>query len=163
MPRAVTAEALAAILADSTGEIFLATLKITGPGFVKRFVNDNIPLVAVNPEDSGEWEAFLAFPFEITFPTDDQDKMPIARIRVCNVTREIVDEIRALTETPEFEIAVRLASDPWYVQYGPWTMDGTSVSYDENYVEVDLRVRDFAVEPFPYIRMSPSRYPGLFR
>lgn len=157
MPRIVSAPALAALLAENTAEVFLTTLKISGGGITPLyFVND---LVDVTIDSI----PYIAFPFDLTMPTDDPDKPPVARIRVANATREIIDEIRAATGVLQFEISIRLASSPSIIEYGPWELDGSAVSYDVDIVEVDLRGKDFSQEPFPYIRFTPSRFPGIFR
>jgi hypothetical protein len=158
MPRQVSSAALQALLAESTNQVFLVTLELTGTGISTpiRVVNDNIDLIV-----SGV--TYSAFPFQITLPSDDPDKPPVAKLSISNVTQLIIDELRALPTPPQVEIAIRMASSPAVVEYGPWQLDAASMSYDMNVIDIDLRMRDFTVEPFPYLRMTPSYFPALFR
>lgn len=158
MPRQVSVNALIALLAETTPKTFVVTLKITGEGITDpiHLVNDVLPLtvgaVVYDP-----------FPFEVVLPTDDADKPPTARIRISNVSQLLVDEIRILPQAPTFELAIRLTDTPDSIEYGPWALDASSASYDINTIEIDLRMRDFAVEPFPYLRYTPNYFPGVFK
>lgn len=158
MPRQLSQPALTAMLAQSTTKIFIATLKITGIGIPAPIfiVSDNMPVTI-----SGD--VYEPFPFDVVLPTDDADKPPVARLRVCNVSQLLVDELRTLPDPPNFELAIRLSDTPTVIEYGPWSLDATSVSYTIDEIEIDLRMRDFTVEPFPHIRYTPSHYPGIFK
>lgn len=158
MGRQISQAALTAMLSETTDKVFLATIKVSGVGIPTPigFVNDLMPLTA-------GLEVYEAFPFEVVLPSDDADKPPMARIRVCNLSQKLVDEIRTLPQPPNFELAVRLADTPTVIEYGPWSLDASSASYDINSIEIDLRMRDFTVEPFPYMRFTPNYYPGLFK
>lgn len=158
MPRQISQQALTAMLAQDTAKVFVVTLKITGAGIEEPIllVNDNVPLVAGA-------ETYQPFPFDVILPTDDADKPPVARLRISNVTQLIVDELRTLPEPPNVELCVRLADNPTVIDYGPWSLDATAATYNIDQIEVDLRMRDFTIEPFPYLRFTANYFPGLFR
>jgi hypothetical protein len=156
MPREISQAALEAMLAAHTTAAFLTTLRVSGVGMTTLyFINDNL-----NHTISGQ--EYLAFPFKPTLATDDADKPPTAKIVIDNVTREIVDELRSASSPPLFQLAVRLSSQLDVVEYGPWEFAAASMSYDLNTVQVELRMRDLSVEPFPHLRYTPPLFPGLF-
>lgn len=157
MSRPVSPQAMQALNAPETGEAFLIllTLSHTDLAAPLRVSSDHI-----DTESRGD--TFLAFPFELTLPDDEDNKSPRARLVIDNVDRSIVRAVRQLTSSPTVLIEIVRAADPDTVEARFEDFRFTNISYDSQVVEGDLTIEDFTSEPYPAASFSPSLFPGLF-
>lgn len=158
MPRTISAEARAAIFAQQTGEVFVVLLDLEHPAFTSpvRVCSDNRRVV------SGGY-AYDPFPFDITLPDETEDSPPRVSLRIDNVDRRIVSEIRRVSGAPvRVVVRVVLASSPDTVEAGPFEFALRDVTYDEQAVEGTLMYEDLLNEPFPADSFTPARFPSLF-
>jgi hypothetical protein len=142
--------------AQSTAEVWLILLTITHASLSSplRFVNNNEDIVS-----RGNTYAF--FPFDIELPGEDADQPTKARLRIDNVSREIIKTIRSITTPPTVSIEVILASQPDTVEVGYYDMSMRDVDYDVQSISGELVFEPIFTEPVTFT-MTPGRFPGLF-
>ncbi len=153
----VSATALQAMLAAQTGEVFLTTVKIEHSGLAQtiRLVNDTQNLVRADG-------TYIAYPFETSLPMDDDKQLPAVRLAIDNVSRDYIDDLRALSSPPTVTLEVVLASSPDTVEAGPYVFTMKEAGYDALRIEAELGWEDVASEPFPGGSFDPLQFPRLF-
>ena len=153
--RTISQTGLASMHAVSTAEVWLVLLTLSASGMQTiRVVNNNENVISGG-------NTFLAFPFEISLPSEDSDSPPRAYLRIDNVDRQIVAAVRALTVTPEVRIDVIRASAPDAPEITFTGLFLRNVQYDAGYVSGELTYDSIFTEPVTFT-MTPSRFPGLF-
>lgn len=151
----ISAEMARAILRQSSDEVAVILLTISGTGFTTFRVCDHDTAITSNGN------TFLAFPFKIELPGDGENA-PVARLQISNVSRLIGEAIDAATGQIAVKIELVLASDPDNVEKSFDGLELRSVSRDALSVQGELQSAQFTSEPYPQIRAIPSRLPGLF-
>jgi hypothetical protein len=153
----LSAAALQAVLAQQTGEVFLACLTITHPELATpiRIVNDRQNLMRA----AG---TYIAFPFECPMPDSDDQKLPQVEIRIDNVDRSITSALRGLAGKPTVTLEIVLADSPDTVEAGPFPFSLFDATYSALVVQGRLAFEDMLNEPFPKDSFTPSLFPGLF-
>lgn len=156
MARNLSTAATTSINAQSTEEVWLTLLTIDSPELTVplRFVNNNESLVS-------RGDVYLAFPFDLEFPGQDEENPGEARLTIDNIDRSIVNFIRTIFTPPSVSIEVVLASSPSTVEAGFYNMTLRNVTYDAKAVSGLLKFEDIVVEPVTYA-MTPERFPGQF-
>ena len=133
------------------------------------------PLRVVSDVLDYEWNGALwtAVPFEFSMVTDD-DAAPYAQITLQNVDRRIGAALRSITERATISIWVLTSADfdltldprePFGTVtplYHFLNYDLTDVAIDALQVSGRVSLRDYSQEPYPGIRATESRFPGLF-
>lgn len=157
MSRPVSLAARRALYAPETGEVFLILLTLSHPtlGTPLRLVNDSGAVTSCG-------ETFVAYPFDLTLPEDDEGRPPRARLSIDNIDRQIVATVRNLTSSPSVLIEIVRAADPDTVEARFADFRFVNISYDSQVVEGDLTLEDFTAEPFPAGSFSPALFPGIF-
>lgn len=157
MSRDVSLLARQALYAAQTEDAFFVLLTMDHPGLTEpvRVTSD-----AVDTLSRGM--VFVAFPFSIVLPDDDERRSPRARLVIDNIDRTIVQTVRSLVTPPVLTIEVIRAADPDTVEAVFTDFRLANVVYDSCVVEADLCVEDFTMEPFPANSFTPSLFPGLF-
>jgi len=105
---------------------------------------------------------FVALPFEIVLPDENEDQSPRAKLKIDNISREIVAAVRSITSPASAMLEIVLSQDPDVVEMQLLDFQLRNVTYDAFVVEGDLTVEQFDLEPFPAGRITPSRFPGVF-
>lgn len=156
MPRSFSSTATSSINAQHTHEVWLTLLTIDSPELEAplRFVNNNESLTS-------RGNLFMAFPFDIEFPGQDEESPGEARLTIDNIDRSIVNFIRTIFTPPAVTIEVVLASTPDTVEASFTNMTLRNVTYDAKTVGGLLKFEDIVVEPATYA-MTPERFPGQF-
>ena len=105
--RTISPEARSAAHAEASDKVWLVLLEITATGLSTpiRVANDNVDVIHQG------W-TFIGYPFEVELPPESQDRPMIARIRIDNTERLIVDEVRTISEPPSVTLRVVLADQP---------------------------------------------------
>lgn len=107
-------------------------------------------------------ETFTAFPFSLKLPDEDEDRLLVAELEICNVDRTIVEAVRELDSAPEIKIYIVLAEDPDTVEIGPIELKLRKTTYDSFVVRGELYDDYVLDEPWPAGRCTPNVTPGLF-
>lgn len=158
MPRTLSSNAVAALMAQSTDKVFLVLLTIDHPdlGTPFRLVN--------NTEDvTSNGDLYTAYPFEISFPSEDGENISSASLILDNVDQLLVSTIRSLQSEPTVQLNLVIFDTPDVVEAGPMDFLLRGVKYDSFKIVAELTFEPILQEPFPKDIMSPKVFPGLFR
>ncbi len=157
MSRSLSLAARRAVSAQETDEAFLLLLSLDHEDLAEpiRVVN--------NTQDvASRGDTYIAYPFEIALPDEDPDSVARVTLRIDNVDREIVKNLRAISSPLSVGLEVIMAASPDTVEAGPFNMTLVSAEYDALTVTGELAFEDVLNEPFPGHGYVPSEYPGLF-
>jgi len=157
MSRNVAPDTRRALNAPETAEIFTVLLTIAHPD-----LDTPIRVCDGGADVTSRGDHFIAYPFALALPEDEDGRAPRARLSIDNVERQIVQAVRSLTSSPfvTIEIIRRAAPDVVEARFEDFRF--TDISYDSQAVEGDLTVEDFTAEPYPAACFAPSLFPGLF-
>ena len=157
MTRSVSNITREALYSQETGEAFLVLLTID---HISLDVPIRVSSDAVDTESRGL--NFIAFPFELNLPDDQENAAPRARLKIDNVDRTIVKTLREITSPANVLIEVVRAADADIVEAKFLNFKLVNVTYNAKTVEGDLTIEDFTSEPYPANSFSPSLFPALF-
>jgi len=107
-------------------------------------------------------DLFVAYPFEITLPTDDPEDLPSINLRIDNVDRTIVQNVRSITSAPSVLVEVIRASAPDTVEVSLPDFKIERINFDALTVSGSLTLESFLQEPYPTATFDPARFPGGF-
>ena len=157
MSRIISSLSRQSLYAGESGDAFLVLLTLSHASLSPpiRVTSDSVDTVS-------RGDNFIAFPFEISLPDDEDRRPPRARLGIDNIDRRIVQAVRSLSAAPAVLIEIVRAAAPDTVEARFVDFRLTNVTYDSSVVEGDLTVEDFTTEPFPSASFSPSLFPGLF-
>lgn len=156
-----------AMYAQETDEVVICLLTITSEALTDPVrvcyapLTDALPVLNV-PGLVSNGEEFVFVPFDIILPRDDKTGTVSAKLQMDNVEREVIDIVRGIRKPAKVKIQAILASDPDFIEMEYTDFLLSNVSYDADYVEGDLTLEYWALEPFPSGRFTPSGFPGLF-
>lgn len=157
MSRSLTTIARQSLNAAESNDTFLVLLTLSHADLAE-------PLrVSSDGQDTlSRGNNFIAYPFELSLPSDEDNRAPRAHLTIDNVDRQIVQAVRTLTSAPTALIEIIRAADPDTVEAKFEDFKLTNVFYDAHTVEADLTIEDFTAEPYPAASFSPSLFPGIF-
>lgn len=146
-----------AAFSNETTEVILCLLTFSHPSLPEtiRVVNSLDDIVSGG-------HTYVAFPFEITLPSEVERQVPVAQLRIDNTDRRIVEAVRSVNGQMQVTMQIVLASQPDTVE---WSYEGfklTSATYDEMVVEGELRLEEVLVDPFPQHSYTPGWFPALY-
>jgi len=156
MSRSTTTALRSAVFAEETAEVFLFLITLSHTDITTLYFVNNYKDVTSNGN------AHVAFPFQITMPSETEDQLPRVQLNIDNVDRSIIDEIRTLTGPPTLTLSVVLASDPDTIEAGPFEMSLQNVLYNTLTITGNLAGDDILNEPYPGEAYTPQNFPGLF-
>ena len=153
----VSINAMHAMFAQQTGEVFLVCLTITHPSITtQRLVNNTQPVV----RSAGTYQPY---PMQLSLPAQLDDQLPTVDIVVDNVDREVLQQIREVSGVPKVTMEVILASSPDTVEAGPFDFSLKQASYDVLAITGTLGYEDDILnQRVPAMSYTPSNSPGLF-
>lgn len=146
------------IYAQSSGDPFLTLFTLEHSDWVG-------PIYLVNNTESivSNGNTFEPFPVNLTLPADDGETVPKVKISFDNVSRELVEEIRSVTDNGiTVKLEMVLASDPDTVEMEIAELRIISVMYDAKKIEATLTLDDFMNTEMTAEKYTPTNYPGLF-
>lgn len=146
-----------AVFASETSEAFLMLLTIDHETLSEplRFSSDSV-------DTTSRGETYLAFPFQLTLPVNDSDRIPYVNLTIDNIHRTIVQTIRELTSPPTLTIEIVLGSTPDVVEAIFPEFILRDVSYDKLVIQGNLSIESLEIEPFPAETYNTINFPGLF-
>lgn len=157
MSRSITPQTRAALYAPETDDVFVILLTIYHPDMAAP-----IRVCSGGSEITSRGEVFVAFPFALSLPEDEDGRAPRASLSIDNVDRQVVLAVRRLTSSPRVRIEIIRAAAPDVTEAVFDDFRFTNITYDSRAVTGDLTVEDFTAEPYPAACFSPSQFPGLF-
>ncbi|MEJ7808459.1 MAG: DUF1833 family protein [Telluria sp.] len=156
--RKLSGPAIRAVLSRETDSVFVPLLKISHPDIATIYICGDTAQVV---RSDG---TYLPFPFELILPPDSDGELPLATLRVDNVTKEIVKAIRTLTGRPKVTFLLVLADSPEVVEYGPAEFLLGNAEWDALQIMGTLSYQeDIWMQSSPGNTYTPSNSPGLFR
>lgn len=155
-----------AIYGSQTKQAFIVLLTISHPNWTDdvRISSDPtqlLPVASVRGTLSNGDE-YLFGNFNITLPSQDGTQVTRATISVDNVSREIVRQLRQADSKVNVSLQVVLSSNPDLVEVTVSDFKLERVNYDAFVVSGDISIEYFDLEPFPYQRFTPSKFPAMF-
>jgi hypothetical protein len=160
LARSLSPKAVSSSQAQDTDEVWLVLLRIIHasitPGGVLRCVN--------NMEDitgGSDNQTYTAYPFQLDLPNFDVDQPSVAKLKIDNVDRGIIEAIRGLPTPPKCDIEVVLASQPTTIEISLVGMTLRAADYDALEVTGTMTYEEIFTEPVS-LDMTPSRFPGMF-
>jgi hypothetical protein len=157
--RNVSPNALKAMLAQETGEVFLVCLTITHPTLAAPYllVNDYNSLTRT----AGTFEPFA---FGVTLPAEQEDQLPQVMLTIDNIDNKILKAIRSIPgERPKITLELVLASSPNTVEAGPFNFSILNINYDDGQIQGAVGFEDDLLNTaFPADTYTPSNSKGLF-
>ena len=154
--RTLSPEATRAGHDQQTDKVWIVLLEITAAGLATpiRVASDNQDVIHQG------W-TFIGYPFEVELPPESPDRPMIARVRIDNTERLIVNEVRNITEPPSVTLKVVLADQPDVIEVDYAGMRLRNVTWDAGEISGDLVYEDILSEPVCE-QMTPARFPGMF-
>ena len=107
-------------------------------------------------------QRYLFLPFDIELPQDDKTGAVIAKLKIDNVNRRIVQYARQSKKPINVNIQVVLSNNLDYVELESDDFKLSNVNYDGFSVSGNLSIDYLGLEPFPCGRFTPSGFKGLF-
>lgn len=155
----LSAQMLAQLYAQESNDPFLVLVTLSHPSFASP-----IRLVRNSENITSRGNVYSAYPFSITLPADDGERIKEVNIEFDNVSLLLVDEFRSITgdESIAVKVELILASIADDVQYGIEELRVNSIQYDRNRIRASLRLDDFLNTEMPGERYTPTNFRGLY-
>ena len=160
MPRNLSTNALQAVLAPQTTQIFLELFTFDPDSEILdspiRFARNTADVVSRS-------NTFTAIQFEIRPPSDTSQKLPTVRLSFDNIDRTLIEFIRSNQFLGDAIFEIVLASSPDTLEYGPARFTVLGAQFDAMNVEIELGFEDLLAQRYPKDLMTPETLPALFR
>lgn len=151
------------------------TLAASGLDTPLRLVNDNATLNGTVVTYTYSGFSFTGFPFEIEVLTDNE-QAPTGRLSIVNVDRRIGEIVRGLQNRIRVDLLTILPASDFVLTTNPRTLIGTAhtiyaatgleirnIKVDAMMMTADMVAVDDTAEPWPAVRATQDKLPGLFR
>ena len=157
MSRSVSDTFKSAAFGQETSEAFLVLLEIDHADLASpiRVTSDGV-------DTTSGGETFVAYPFEMSLPSNPETGVSQAQLTIDNVSQDIITSIRNITTPPSVVIRVVLASAPSTIEAEFSGFELKNVSYDALTITGTMTIESFMSEPYPGGSFLPSSFPGLF-
>lgn len=157
MARTLSSNALRAINARETSQVFLMLLEIDHDT-----LQQPMRFVANNEDITHQGNVYQNFPFMLALPDDDPDTIPEVQLRIANVDKRIGEVIEDTLERPTCTLKVVLAASPDVIEYGPIELQMVSAEYESIDAVAIIQDDDIMNARIPKDAFIPSTHPGLF-
>lgn len=142
----------------SSDEVWLLLMEINHESLStpKYFVNNTEDIIS-------DGVTYQAFPFKVVFGQDTGDKLPSVRLTFDNITRELINLIGSITDSPNITIKLILASSPDITEVEISELKLRNVDFDQYTLSGTLYSDDILNQRYPKDLITPaSGYIGLF-
>jgi len=171
MPRSISLLLLEELYAPRTGEIPLLFLELDHPELIDpiRVVNDIIDYVYLT-------NTYVGCPFAFNLISDSENRPPRAQISIQNVDRNIGNTLINISDTIDIKLTIVASnqfnltvdprveiSSPSVIEYEADFLTLKNVSVNVGTIKGTIESFDFTREPWPFVRATKERLPGLFR
>lgn len=157
MSRNVSNTFKSAAFGQQTDEAFLVLLEIDHAD-----LSEPIQVTSDGVDTTSNGETFVAYPFELSLPSNPETGISQAQLTIDNVSQDIIVSIRNITTPPSVVIQVVLASDPDTIEVEFSGFELRNVNYNALTISGILTIESFMSEPYPGGSFLPSTFPGLF-
>jgi len=153
----VSTQAKRSMWAQDTADGLLELVTISGGELETplRVVNNPVAITSRGNE-------YIAYPFELGLPSDEEDSPPLARLAIDNVSREIAQAVRQTAGPLQVGIELVRISDTDVVEWSWPHFTLRNVRVDALTVTGDLGLHDFHGESHTSVHFTPAVCPGVF-
>lgn len=152
----LSAAATPFVQATSSEIVFLCLLTFSLPN------HDSLRVVNNTEDVVSRGNTFTAFPFAITLPNDDSDRLPTVQLRISNVAGEIMEYIRSLPQAPTVLLELVTSVDYNFVEKAVGYLKMESVTYDAMEVSGSLTLDNILSRRLTASDYDPVQFPALF-
>ena len=147
---------LAELYGQESGDPFLALFTFSHPSFdTIRLVNNTVDIVS-------NGETFMAFPVNITMSPDNGETLREVQLELDNVSLELIEELRTVTDYIDVKVEMVLASNPDFVEIELGELKIKNVQYNASRITARLFMDDFLNTELSGEKYAPTNFPGLF-
>ena len=157
MSRNLTTETIEALFAQDTAEVYVTLLTIG-----EDQMEEPLRVCDAGEDFTSGGELFVFYPFDLIKPDDTGERPARARLKIENVSRAIIDEIRNLDAPLGLRYQLVRAAAPDVIEQEFADFKLISAKYDRLQVEGELVMEEFTSEDWPHDTFSKSMFPGLF-
>lgn len=150
-------ELLAQLFAQESADPFLTLITLSHETF-----DEDIRLVNNTKNFTSRGLEFMAFPVKIRFPIDDGESARDFTIDFDNVSLEMIEQIRTVTNKINVKIELVLASLPDVVQIIQDDLVIATLSYSAQKIQAKIVLDSFLNVEVTSERYGPTNFPGLF-
>lgn len=152
----VTPALTAEIQATSSEVALLCLLTFSLPGHASlHVVNNSVDIVS-------RGVTYTHYPFRITLPADDTERLPTVTINIDNVSGEIMEYIRSLPEAPSLLLEVVSTINLDLVEKSVGFLRLQQVNYDSMTITGTLTLDNYLTKRFPADDYDPIQFPAIF-
>lgn len=157
MARSLSNTLLNQLFAQESNDPFLCLLTLSHADFASDIflVNNSVDVIS-------RGETYSAFPMRVILPADDGERAPQVTLELDNVSLELIDELRNITDPIGATLELILASDPDTVEISYEELKLKSITYDSKKIQAVLYIDDIFYTEIPHETYSPSNFPGVF-
>lgn len=148
---------LQAIHGQESDQVLLPLVRLSHPSW-----EDDVRLVSDWQAITHQGKEYVPYAFEISLPDDDAEGLPVLQWVADNVSRELVVMLRAVSDKITARVVWVLASQPDFIEAGPFDVEMAAVEYDAQTLSGTMQIEPILDEPFGYLTMTPKTAPGLF-
>lgn len=158
MPRALSSDMIRMMNAEYADDADVVLITIDHPD-----LPDAIRVTSEAEDTVSNGNTFISYAFQIVLPDEpEKGQSPAGRIQIANVSREILDNMRAISGPATFDMAVVRRSAPDVVE-GSWpTFKLRSLPYDDLNISGELTLDDLYMMEYPADSYLPAYFPALF-
>lgn len=157
MSRNLSNDTIAALFAEETDEVFVTLLTLG-----ENQLEEPIRVCDAGADFVSNGETFSFYPFGLIKSDDTGDRPARARLKIENVSRFLVDEIRSLTDYLSLRYQLVRAAAPDVVEQEFTDFKLVNIKYDALQVEADLVMEEYTAARYPAETFSKAMFPGLF-
>lgn len=144
------------MFAQESEDPFLTLVTLSHQTFVARLVNNTTDIVS-------QGNTFTAFPMRIRLPVDDGESARDFSIEFDNVSLELIQNLRSVTDDIAVSIQLILASMPNIVQMEFSDLVIRSVTYNAQRISARIVLDNFLAVQMTGERYTPTLFPGMFQ
>ena len=150
-------DGLRAVFAEETEEVFISLLEFddaqTGTLIYATDSSVNVSYAS---------NLYVAFPFELTLPPDDGESIPTTKIRLSNVSLDLMNLLRGMIDPPRVRVTIVMASDLTSVKADVNNLKLSGFSATTQTIDLSAAQPDYLIAAFPAHTYSRGNYRTLF-
>ena len=157
MSRSLSSTATQAVNNQETNEVFIILLEIDHSSLSEpvRLTSNNVDTVHLT-------NTYVACPFSIDLPADQENQISEVRLIIENVSRQLIPLIRTVSTPPTINVKIVLASDPDTIEASFLGYTLADINYNALAVQGRFSKENFLAEPYPSRLVLPSTFAGAF-
>lgn len=157
MSRSLSNQLLAEMYGQNSSDPFLFLITLSHSSFSTIYLANNTQNII------SRGNTYVAFPMKITPPVDDGQSSNTLRLQMDNVSLELIDELRSVTDRIDVKVEMVLASAPDNVEIEYGELKMANASYDAQNIKATLVLDDFLNTGLTSEKYDPANFPGIFQ